>query len=237
MPYLFTEGADGSHRDAAARAVVDAGWLGARLVRTDASRSSPFPLGLCLLATNTSFACARDVARDPARDLFNPAFSPDGTLVAVVRAPDATVGKGEIVLYDAGTATAVRTLATGENTQPTWSPDGRRLAFERGGDVYTVGAGGGRAHRVLRGAEQPVWVTAPACRSRAHLRLRRHAAVATACAPQAGTLTVTLRRNGRPVAHKVVRAATGRLVRLRFSRPSGHLSVKARFRQRATTRR
>jgi dipeptidyl aminopeptidase/acylaminoacyl peptidase len=234
-PYMFTQGVDGSNRDTTARAVIDTAWFGTRLVRTDNARTAPFAVGICLLASNTGFACERDLARDATQDLFNPAFSPGGTLVAVVRAPGTEVGAGPIVLYDTATAAAVRTLASGANAQPTWSPDGRRLAFERGGAVYMVGSGGGKAHRVLRGARQPVWVTAPACRSRTRVKLRRHSAIVTACAPQPGRLTVTLRRNGRPVAHKTVRATTGRLVRLRFSRPSGHVSAKARFRQRATT--
>jgi WD40-like Beta Propeller Repeat len=235
QPYLFVMKPDGSQRETTSRGPIDTGWLGPRLVRTDTG-PAPFADGICLLVTNVDFQCERDVARDPTHDLTNPAFSPDGTLVAVVQGPGPGMpGAGPIVIYDTATAAPVRQLAGGENTQPTWSPDGLRLAFERGGDVYTVLSGGGRAHRVLRGADQPTWVTAPACRSRARLKLRRHSVIVTACAPQPGRLTVTLRRNGRPVAHKSVRAATGRVVRLRFSRPSGHLSAKARFRHRATT--
>jgi hypothetical protein len=238
QPYLFVMRSDGSERETTSRGPIDTGWLGPRLVRTDTSDSAPFADGICLLVTNVDFQCERDVARDPTHDLTNPAFSPDGTRVAVVQGPGvANPGAGPIVIYDVATAAPVRQLVGGENTQPTWSPDGKRIAFEHGGDVYTVGAGGGRPHRVLRNADQPTWVTAPACRSRARLKLRRHAVIVTACAPQPGRLTVTLRRNGRPVAHKTVRATTGRLVKLRFSRPSGHLSAKARFRQRATTRR
>jgi WD40-like Beta Propeller Repeat len=233
MPYLFTVSPDGTGREAAARAIVDTGWLGPRLVRTDPSRASPFALGLCVLAVNTDFACERDVARDPARDLFNPAFSPDGTRVAVVQAPGAEIGKGAIAIYDAATAAPVRELAGGENTQPSWSPDGRRLAFERGGDVYTIGADGGTPRRVLRGAVQPVWVSAPACGSRPRLRHRRRVVVVTACAPQPGRLTVVLRRDGRVVARKSVRAAVGGLVTLRFPRPAGRVRATAELRRRA----
>ena len=70
QPYLFVVGADGAGREAAARAVVDTGWLGGRLVRTDTSRSAPFPLGICLLAVNTDFRCERDIARDPMQHLL-----------------------------------------------------------------------------------------------------------------------------------------------------------------------
>ena len=65
MPYLFVMNADGSAREASARAVVDTGWLGPRIVRTDRSGSSPFPYGICVLAVNTDFQCGSDVARDP----------------------------------------------------------------------------------------------------------------------------------------------------------------------------
>ena len=46
---------------------------------------------------------------------------------------------------------------------------------------------------------------------------------------------MTLRRNGRAVARKSVRAATGGLVKVRFSRPAGKLRASARLRQRAAT--
>ena len=114
QPYLFVVGADGAGREAAARAVVDTGWLGGRLVRTDTSRSAPFPLGICLLAVNTDFRCERDIARDPMQHLHSPAFSPNGRLVAVVRAPGAAIGAGPIALYD----TATRTRAPRDHGWP-----------------------------------------------------------------------------------------------------------------------
>jgi WD40-like Beta Propeller Repeat len=148
--------ADGANRDAVARAVIDTGWLGAGLARTETGPASMFPLGICLLAVNTDFACGRDVARDPTQDLFNPALSPDGTVVAVVRAPRSDVGAGPIVLYGASTAAPVRDLVGGENTQPSWSPDGKRIAFERGGDLYVARATGApRERRVGKGGQQP----------------------------------------------------------------------------------
>ena len=91
---MFVMNADGSAREATARAVVDTGWLGSRLTRTDRSGTSPFPYGICVLAVNTDFPCGSDVARDPTQDLFNPAFSPDGTLAAAVRSPDTDDRRG-----------------------------------------------------------------------------------------------------------------------------------------------
>jgi WD40 repeat protein len=227
QPYLFVTAADGTGREAVARAVVDTAWLGARLTRTDTSDTSPFPLGICLLPASLDFRCERDLARDPTRDLFNPAFSPDGREVAAVRSPSSELGAGPIVVYDAATAAPLRTLTAGADAQPSWSPDGKRIAYERDG-IY-VGK-----RRVLAG-QQPVWTTAPACRNRVRLRLRRRAAIVTACAPRPGRLTITLRSDGRRVARRTVQAPTGRLVKARFRRPAGRVSAAARFRQLAAT--
>jgi hypothetical protein len=225
QPYLFVMGADGAGRDATARAVVDIGWLGGRLVRTDSSSTSPFSLGLCLLAANTDFPCERDVARDPTHDLVNPAFSPDGKLVAVVQSQSADIGTGPIVVYDAATAAPLRALTSGQDTQPAWSPDGRSIAFSRGGDVYVTSATAtpGHERRVLKGAQQPVWISAPACRVQRHprVRVRGRSAIVAACAPQPGSVTVTLTSGGRRVARRTVAAATGGTVTVRLRRPAG----------------
>jgi dipeptidyl aminopeptidase/acylaminoacyl peptidase len=217
QPYLFVMAPDGSGRDSVARAVVDTAWTGDRLTRTDASGTAPFPLGICLLPASLDFRCERDLARDPTFDLFNPAF--DRGRIAVVRS-SAETGTGPIVVYRNGTAQ--RTVTAGAAAQPSWSPDGRRIAYERGGRIY-VGK-----RRVLKG-RQPVWTTAPACRNRVGLRLRGRSAIVTACAPQPGRLTVTLRSDGRRVARRTVQTPTGRLVKIRFHRPAGRVSAAAHF--------
>jgi WD40-like Beta Propeller Repeat len=223
VPYMFVMNADGSGREATARVVVDMTWLGARLVRTDTSDTDPFPYGICLLVTNVDFQCERDVARDPTQDLFNPAFSPDGTLAAVVRSPSTTIGAGPIVIYNAATGAQVRQLVGGQNTQPTWSPDGKRIAFERGGDIYVARATGApRERRVLKGGEQPTWTTAPACKARRpRVRVRGRSALVSVCARQPGRLTVTLVHAGRRVARRTVTAGTGGTITVRLRRPSG----------------
>jgi Dipeptidyl peptidase IV (DPP IV) N-terminal region len=223
VPYLFVAAPDGSGRDVVARSTIDTAWLGARLARTDTGRPAPFAVGICLLAVNTSHECERDVARDPERDLFNPAFY--GQLAAVVQAPDTEIGLGPIVVYDSATAAPVRTLTSGRDSQPSWSPDGRFVAFARDNDIYVVSATGGSARRVLTGGQQPVWTTAAACRVRRHppVRVRGRFAIVTACAPQPGRITVTLRSGSRRVARRSVRAKTGGLVTVRVRRPAGRL--------------
>ncbi len=230
VPYMFIMNADGSGREATARVVVDMAWLGSRLVRTDRSDTDPFPYGICLLVTNIDFQCERDVARDPTQDLFNPAFSPDGTLAAAVRSPSTTIGAGAIVIYDATTGAPVRQLVGGENTQPTWSPDGKRIAFERGGDLYVARAAGApREHRILKGGAQPTWTTAAACKARRpRIRVGGRFVFVTVCRPQPGHVTVTLLRSGRRVGKRTVTAATGGMVTARLRRPSGAGALRAR---------
>jgi hypothetical protein len=140
------------------------------------------------------------------------------------------------VIYDVATAAPVRELVAGRNTQPTWSPNGKRIAFERGGDIYVAHATGApRERRVLEGGEQPNWTSAPACKARRpRVRVRSRRALVTACAPQPGRLTVTLLRAGRRVARRTVTAATGGTVTVRLRRPTGASAreLKARVRSR-----
>ena len=89
-------------------------------------------------------------------------MSPDGSLVAVTRAP-LDGFSGDIAIYSAGTAQLVRVVSSGPNDGgPTWSPDGRSIAFSRGdGGLWVVPATGtpGSERRILASGIQPVWVT------------------------------------------------------------------------------
>ncbi len=161
VPYLFVARADGSGREVASRATVTTNWLGGRLLRDDAADAAPFQQQICVLVTNTDFPCERLVAAESGHELWDPAVSPDGTLVAVTRAPIDGFS-GDIAVYSAATAQLVRVVSSGpSDSGPTWSPDGRSIAFARGGGgLWVVSATGapGSERRILASGIQPVWV-------------------------------------------------------------------------------
>ena len=130
-------GRRGSGRDAVARDVIDTAWLGPRLLRTAGSSQPPFPRGICLLAANTTSVRA-DVAHDPVTTCGS-ALSPDGrcSRSLVLRL---TSNRGRpIALFDAGTGALVRTLTTGAGDGVRrFSPDGRRVVFSRGSEIYVM---------------------------------------------------------------------------------------------------
>jgi WD40-like Beta Propeller Repeat len=119
---------------------------------------------------------------------------------------------------------------------PTFSPDGRRLAFNRGTDIYVMAADGapGSERRVIAGGLQPIWVSGggAACRKPGSVRpaVHRRSVTVRACAPSAGRLTVTLRRRGRRVTRRTVSTRRGGIVTVRFRRPAGAGALRATVR-------
>jgi TolB protein len=108
----------------------------------------------------------------------SPAWSPDGSRLAFVSFADrngVTCGgvdclpNGEIYVANAdGSGLRRLTTSKADDQHPTWSPDGRRIAFASGFELkrdghppwlMVVSAGGGRIHRIgrLTGVRDPAW--------------------------------------------------------------------------------
>jgi Tol biopolymer transport system component len=100
-------------------------------------------------------------ARRLLRSAYAPAWSPDGSRLAFVSRRS---GDEEIWVARAD-ATGVRRLTRnpGPDLSPAWSSDGRRIAWSRSGEIWTMNANGSGQKRVVRKAERwhehhsPTW--------------------------------------------------------------------------------
>jgi TolB protein len=90
---------------------------------------------------------------------YQPAWSPDGRALAVVRCPDSFVPCDESFLSvmnadgsDERDLTSARGFA-----RPTWSPDGRTIAFASGGSIRWIRADGSERGGIIGDGESPSW--------------------------------------------------------------------------------
>jgi dipeptidyl aminopeptidase/acylaminoacyl peptidase len=123
--------------------------------------------GLCVPApqseTNgTCTAGSRQLALDPGgRHLRHPSRAPNGLLLvatayefASADIDNSTERPGAIALYDTSSAGRVRDLTAGPgDSYPSFAPDGKSVAFQRGGGVWTVRTSGGKPKRLLQGRQ------------------------------------------------------------------------------------
>lgn len=88
------------------------------------------------------------------RDVSTVAWSPSGGWIAYVRGWSEATLEGEIGLIRPD-GTGGHRLTMGD--APTWAPDGSRLAFVHGGDLWTIGADGSGAKMLVKDGEAPAW--------------------------------------------------------------------------------
>lgn len=95
--------------------------------------------------------CSRAIAKVDGRVLSQPATSPDGRYLAVIAEPspphDDTYAKykGQILLFAPATGRLIRAVTKGTaDTNPTFSPDGKQIAFNRNENLLVVPITGGK---------------------------------------------------------------------------------------------
>ena len=102
-----------------------------------------------------SFAGSTDTIRLPAGVRLHPRFSPNGRAIAFEFFARGGAREKDIFTFDLVTGTTTQITFDEDNDDPTWSPDGKRIAFARpgasgiGGDLFVKPADNS-------GAEQPV---------------------------------------------------------------------------------
>lgn len=90
---------------------------------------------------------------------YEPAWSPDGTIIAFRRVTDPPrYESSEIYLAHADGSGLERLTRNAEaEKNPSWSPDASRIAFERGGAIWVMRADGTHPRRLVPGAGSPSW--------------------------------------------------------------------------------
>lgn len=102
----------------------------------------------------------RDLVSDPGFGLASPTVSPDGRQVAVVQTDPAGGTTSDIAIYDLTTGALVKQLTSGGGAAaPSFSSDGGKVAFDRNGGIWVIGAGGafGSERLVVKRGRTVTW--------------------------------------------------------------------------------
>lgn len=105
---------------------------------------------------STSTSAVSDVAEQvtAGRNASSPAWSPTGDWIAYVKNWSPLTHEGDMVLVHSD-GDGERRLGRGD--APAWAPDGRRLVFERHGDLWVVEADGSKPRLLVEDGRAPAW--------------------------------------------------------------------------------
>lgn len=136
--------------------VITAGWYRNQLLISEEPDDAANEDADFICIADDDGDCTQTVASDPTRALSSPMVSPNGRYLAVVSEPKPLPNadqrfKGRIEIWNPANARRIRVLnrGTGDDT-PMFSPDSKRVAFQRGEDVLSMSVRGGKAKLVKR---------------------------------------------------------------------------------------
>jgi len=144
--------------------------------------------------------------------LSSPDGSPDGRLVAVAVGDPAPAAATSVRLFDAATGAEVRTLAQNAGG-PSFSPDGKHVAFHADGWIHVVPVSGGAARKVTPGVS-PAWAEGfgPGARLRSTTLRQRKGRISVGLRCEGGATcagTLRLRKGRTTLGTRSYRVARG----------------------------
>jgi Tol biopolymer transport system component len=107
---------------------------------------APLPAPRAVVWVDRSGRVVGRVVEDPVDGARDPQLSPDGRRLLLTAGP---LDEGQLWVYDVGGSPPVPLITEGDNVLGTWSPDGARVAFMRGGasagfySTFTIAGDGG----------------------------------------------------------------------------------------------
>jgi Tol biopolymer transport system component len=180
-PQLFVINRDGSHRRRLKATGYAPSWSSAGIVYTvplnrrrwcnSTELDDLYGLGRKLRhkhrITHTNGSYGPDWSPDRRRIAYTRDYSVGGDDPKNVPRMDckpvvrAASGYGPEIVVARADGTSPRRLTHAGGSDPSWSPDGKLIAFERSGWIWTMTPEGRDAHRLVRGG-QPAWQPVPA---------------------------------------------------------------------------